>query len=99
MAIMIGAFEFEGPFSDAANLKDEPGLYAILCENRGEMELVELDEAGCLKHCLDADEYTSNFRFWQETSNSNLLAAVHYTPHLSREQRRSMKMRLLEEFQ
>lgn len=99
MGIMIGAIEFEGPYSDAANLKDEPGLYAILCENKGEMELVELDEAGCLKHCLDADEYTSNILFWQENSHSRLQAAVHYTPHLSREQRCDMKLRLLEEFE
>lgn len=99
MGIVIGPIEFEGPFADARELREEPGIYAILSETKGEMELVELDEASCVRHCLDADEYTSNLRFFQETSYSNLVAAVHYTPELSREQRRHMKMRLMEEFQ
>lgn len=99
MGIVIGPIEFEGPYADAADLREEPGLYAILCRNKGEFELVELDEAHCVRHCLDADEYTSNIRFFQETSDSNVVAAVHYTPELSKEQRRSMKMRLLKEFE
>ena len=99
MGIVIGPIEFEGPYADATELREEPGLYAILSENKGEFELVELDEASCVRHCLDADEYTSNIRFFQETSHSNLIAAVHYTPELSRDQRRNMKMRLMEEFQ
>ncbi len=101
MGIVIGPIEFEGPYTyaDAHNLKEEPGLYAILTENKGEFELVELDEASCVRHCLDADEYTSNLRFFQETSHSNLLAAVHYTPELSRDERRNMRLNLLKEFE
>ena len=99
MGIVIGPIEFEGPYTDAGDLKAQPGLYAILCESKGEFELVELDEASCVKDCLDAEEYTSNRRFLVETSPSNLLAAVHYTPHLSKDERRHMKMRLLEEFE
>ena len=99
MGIVIGPLEFEGPYADAKLLKDEPGLYAIICESKGELELVELDESSCVKNCFDAEEYTSNMRFWTETSHSNLLAAVHYTPQLSKDERRHMKMRLLEEFE
>lgn len=99
MGIVIGPIEFEGPYSNSEHLKEEPGLYALLCESKGEFELVELDEAGCVKHCLDGDEYTSNMRFWQETSSSNIVAAVHYTPQLSKDQRQYMKMRLLKEFE
>lgn len=99
MGIVIGPIEFEGPYSHANQMRNEAGLYAILSENKGEFELVELDEANCVKDCLDDEEYTSNKRFWQEMSGSNLLAAVHYTPELSEDQRRHMKMRLLEEFE
>ncbi|MBX9722879.1 MAG: hypothetical protein K2X81_15870 [Candidatus Obscuribacterales bacterium] len=99
MGIVIGPIEFEGPYMDAVNLKEEAGLYAILCENKGEFELVELDESSSVKNCFDIDEYTSNMRFWQETSHSNLLAVVHYTPDLSIDQRRDMKKQLLEEFE
>lgn len=99
MGIFIGPVEFEGPFTDSADLKEAAGLYAILAENKGEMELVELDEANCLKDCLDVEEYTSNKQFWQEMSSNKLLAAVHYTPDLSREQRRNMMLRLLQEFE
>jgi hypothetical protein len=99
MGIVIGPIEFEGPYADANNLKAEPGIYAILSESKGELELVELDEANSVKNCLDTDEYTSNMRFWLETSQSNLVAAVHYTPELSRDERRNMKMRLMQEFE
>jgi len=99
MGIVIGPIEFEGPYADANNLKAEPGIYAILSESKGELELVELDEAHSLRNCLDTEEYTSNMRFWMETSQSNLVAAVHYTPELSRDERRNMKMRLMQEFE
>lgn len=99
MGIVIGPIEFEGPYAEAHQLKDQPGLYAILTEHKGELELVELDEASCVRNCLDAEEYTSNKQFWQEMSSNNLLAAVHYTPELTRDQRRHMKMRLMEEFE
>ncbi len=99
MGIVIGPIEFEGPYADAGCLKAEAGLYAILCENKGEYELVELDESSSVKTCFDADEYTSNLRFWQETSANNLMAVVHYTPELNGEERRSIKDQLLQEFQ
>lgn len=99
MAIVIGPIEFEGPYSDSSQLKEEPGLYALLCESKGEFELIELEEASCVKHCLEAEEYTSNKQFWQEMSSSKLQAAVHYTPQLSREQRQAMKLSLMQEFE
>lgn len=99
MAIVIGPLEFEGPYTDSSELREEPGLYALLCESKGEFELIELEEASSLKHCLEAEEYTSNKRFWQEMSQSCLQAAVHYTPELSREQRQAMKVRLMMEFE
>lgn len=98
MGVLIGPLEFDGPFSDASDLKDAPGLYALFCENRGEYELVELDEHKSLKNCLDADEYTSNLRFLEETSPGKIMAAVHYTHGLSAEERQKMKLRILKEF-
>ncbi|MBX9686315.1 MAG: hypothetical protein K2X27_06405 [Candidatus Obscuribacterales bacterium] len=99
MSVLIGAFEFEGPYEDVLHLKEEPGLYAILCESKGEFELVELDETNSLRNCFDSDEYTSNMRFWQENSHGKLLAAVHYTPELTRQERFEMKNRLLLDFE
>ena len=99
MGIFIGPLEFEGPFAEAEDLKDAAGLYALFSERKGEFELIELDETMCVKNCLDTEEYTSNKRFWQEMSSSKLLAAVHYTPELSREQRRNMMLRLMKEFE
>ncbi len=99
MGIFIGPLEFEGPFADAEDLRDAAGIYALFTERKGEFELIELDETICVKDCLDNEEYTSNKQFWQEMSSSKLLAAVHYTPDLSREQRRHTMLKLMKEFE
>lgn len=98
MAVVIGPLEFEGPYSDAGELDDIPGVYALFCEHNGEYEFLELDENKSLKCCLDADEFTSNLRFLEETSRGKIVAAVHYTPDLNAEQRQQIKLSLLTEF-
>lgn len=45
MSILIGALEFDGPFEDIDSLSDASGIYAVLCENDGELELVEIADA------------------------------------------------------
>lgn len=98
MGVLIGPIEFEGPFSDFTELQEAAGIYAILTERNGEFELLEMEESFSVKDCVHTDEFTSNLRFFQETSGP-LLAVVHYTPDLNSEERRRVRLELLKEFE
>ena len=50
MTLLIGTWEFEGPFEEIGELRDEPAIYAILAAVNGEFELVELNEADNVQH-------------------------------------------------
>lgn len=97
MSILIGDYEFEGPFYTASDLSDEPGLCAMLCQVKGEFELVDLTDLDNLKHCFEGDEYTTNMRFFQDTCNGVLAAAVLYTRGMSTRQRQEIRRQLVEE--
>lgn len=99
MSILIGKLEFEGPYVEQENIREEPGLFGIICEVDGEMELIELDETDCLRHCLTADEYVNNIHFYNETCRGRLSAAVHYTTDLTSKERRELVNGLMSELE
>lgn len=45
MTVLIGSWEFEGPFVDTTQLRKEPGICAVLTAVDGEYELVEMEES------------------------------------------------------
>lgn len=95
MTITVGKLEFEGPYDDPALIRNEPGLFGIVCEVDDEYELIELDEIDNLQNCLSTDEHISNLRFYEETCNGKLAAIIHYTADLSSKERREIRQRLL----
>ena len=99
MSVVIGSIEFEGPFADLNDLEETAGIYALLCENKGELELLELEDTCSIRDSFVGDEFTSNLRFFQENATGTLLAAVHYTPELSGEERRQVMTELRKEFE
>jgi hypothetical protein len=44
MTVLIGTWEFEGPFEVREHLREEPAIYAILSSVEDDVELVELNE-------------------------------------------------------
>jgi hypothetical protein len=54
MTVLIGSWEFEGPFSGSDELRDEPGLVAILVGAHNEYELLEMEESDSVKKFVDA---------------------------------------------
>ncbi len=99
MGVLIGKLEFEGPFDDALNIHEEPGLFGILCEVNGEVELIELDESDCLRTCLTSQEHVNNIHFYAETCRGKLSAVVHYTQDMHPQERRELKQQLLAELE
>lgn len=96
MSILIGALEFEGPYSDFDSLSDEPGLYAVLTGENDEFELVELEEADYVRSFLTNHEQRDS---WFEQCNGGISVAVHYTTDLTTDERREIKDTLLAEFE
>ncbi|MBX9569103.1 MAG: hypothetical protein K2X77_09425 [Candidatus Obscuribacterales bacterium] len=99
MGLLIGPIEFEGPFADFNELRDDAGIYALLAENGEDLELIELEDSNSVKDCLFDNEFSNNLRFFQETAKGQLFAAVHYTPGLTAQQRRDVRLDLLREFE
>lgn len=95
MSIMIGALEFEGPYADLDNLSDESGLFAVLCHNFGEHELIEIGEADYVREHVV--KYVEEQSAWYE-ADLDIAIAVHYTPDLSAQERQEIKASLELEF-
>lgn len=99
MSILIGELEFEGPFLQAEDIRPEPGIFGILCQENGEFELIDLGETQCLRDCLDPGEHENNMLFYSETCKGQLSAVVHYTQGMPAKERIALKYRLLSELQ
>lgn len=99
MSIMIGTVEFQGPYSQPAEINAQPGIYGILCQVGEEFELIDLDESHSVRDCLVSEEYTNNMLFYAETCSGALSAIVYYTPHLTAAQRCELKYDLLSELE
>jgi len=52
MTIWIGQHEFDGPFSNLADIPAAPGLYAVLQRENQDVFLVEMDQSNNLARSL-----------------------------------------------
>lgn len=91
MTVLIGTWEFEGPFENIGDLRDEPGIYAMLTSINNEFELVELNEADNVQH---------TFSTLQEVTPSDrpLSIAVYYCSDLTDNLREGLVDVILQEF-
>ena len=97
MTFLIGKLEFDGPFHRPDEIEARPGLFAILCEDDNEYELLEIDQSASLDSCLNSDEYINNLTFYQDNCKGRLCAAVHYTDDLDVKERIELREELLGE--
>ena len=92
MSILIGKFEFDGPYSSLADLQEKQGLYAVLhCEGE-EYELIHVAEAHNIKERIEVSQST-----YIMSADSVVLAAC-YTPQSRSKERRMMVEDILREF-
>ena len=94
MSILIGALEFDGPCDDIDLLSDTSGIYAVLSENNGEFELVDMGESEYVRESLQEH---ADRQQWQD-EGLIITFAVHYTSDLSAQERREIKEALDREF-
>jgi hypothetical protein len=91
--ILIGPYEFEGPYASLDELQNKPGLFAIIATSNDEDELLAIGDSDRLKDCLK-DQVSS----LSKTSSGALSTAVLYTRDLPAEQRQNIKLAVLREF-
>lgn len=95
MTVLIGSWEFEGPFSQSNELRAEPGLCAILHNDNGNMELVEIEETDSVKKFISKH---SKYHFSDRMPTDKFAVAVYYCSDLTSSLRQGLIDEVLKEF-
>lgn len=94
MGILIGDYEFDGPYSDGELLEDRAGVFAVLHRDQDLFELVELGHADNLGASLRKEFLASV----SGSCHGPIVVAACYTPGLQYSERRSIVESILREF-
>lgn len=92
MSILLGQYEFLGPYLDPADIKNLPGLLAVLVQIGTEFELVELSES------IDLRQSAQSAAFIPPSVDSTFSFAVHYTDGLLTKEREQLRDEIMKEF-
>lgn len=92
MSILIGKYEFDGPYKSVADLEDRQGLYVVLHQDGDNYELMHVSHADNIRERIEYSQSGFN-----PTSGRVLLAAC-YTPQCGLRERRAMVEDILLEF-
>ncbi|GIK23626.1 MAG: hypothetical protein BroJett005_30400 [Ignavibacteriota bacterium] len=94
--IEISGFQFEGPFTSAAWLKHQQGVYVILDKRSdGKWYVVDVGEAGDVR---DRVENHDRKACWERHRLGEVGVAALYTVGWSAEQRRALEGRIRDAF-
>ncbi|MEA3432711.1 MAG: hypothetical protein U9R01_08645 [candidate division WOR-3 bacterium] len=74
-------YEFKGPYRFTITLKDNSGVYAILCKREDGLYLLDVGEAKEVKFRVEHHERKECWIDEKECEDENLRYAVHYTPN------------------
>jgi hypothetical protein len=83
MGIQIDQWNFEGPYSNAAPIKKQSGVYAVLTRPRsgGQYSVVDVGESGDVRTRLDTHDRTA---CWNRNNAGELAVAVYYCDERTR---------------
>ncbi|MGQ0665262.1 MAG: hypothetical protein ACT4P2_17135 [Pseudomonadota bacterium] len=83
MSITIGNYNFDGPYRDVSNLRNNSGVYAILTRqtNADRYTVIDIGEAGWIRDRV-ADHDRSDQ--WARQNLSMLAVAAHYCDETAR---------------
>ena len=95
MALNVGNYSFEGPYTSTDNLQDRSGIYAIVCNSGGTYSLVDVGESATVKSRVESHDRKS---CWNWNCNSSLNVAVLYTPNLQQTERRKIEQEIRTKF-
>jgi len=93
MSVLIGSWEFEGPFSATHELRAEPGIVALLTNSDDEFELIAIDESDSVRG------YLEHQRKSVLQNSDRLSTAVYYCSDLNSTSRQGLIDELMKEFE
>jgi len=95
MSVLIGSWEFEGPFNEFAELRPEPGIIALLTGTNDDMELIGIEESDSVKDHLERKKLK---RRAQKGGINPFATAVYYCSDLNSTLRQGLIDKLVKEF-
>ena len=95
MSITLGNNSFTGPFGSIENLKDKPGVFAVICKEGTEYFLIDVGESYRVRTSIQKN---LNNACWTNNCNGGLIFYVHYSSFLKQEGRRLIENELRELF-
>jgi predicted GIY-YIG superfamily endonuclease len=96
MSIQVGKYTFDGPYTSTQYLKNAAGVYVIVCQRNGSNDPVDIGETKDIKDRIENHDRKS---CWNRNCNSNLAAAVLYTPNLNENGRRAIEKEIRDQYQ
>ena len=68
-------YDFKGPFISTDSLEDRPGVYAILCDQSGRFDLIDLGESAQVRTRIENHDRKS---CWNRNCTGTINYAVYY---------------------
>ena len=91
MGILIGKYEFDGPYNDVNDLQEKEGLYAVLYQTGEEYELIHLSHADNVRERIELLPT-------EKAKEGQVLLAAFYTDSCGNRERTSMVDDIQKEF-
>lgn len=95
MAITIGKYSFEGPFTSIDKLQDRSGVYAIHCYRDTKYYLIDVGESATVRTRVESHDRNE---CWKRNCNGELTVSVLYTPNKQQEGRREIERELRKQY-
>lgn len=78
MTITVGNYTFEGPYNNTSQLKDNSGVYAVLCLKEDQYFLIDIGESATVKTRIESHDRAG---CWKNNCAGTLFVSVQYTPN------------------
>ncbi len=91
MAITVGNYSFDGPYTTTDKLEDRSGVYAILCKVEDKYYLIDVGESSEVKTRIENHERRD---CWTKNCRGTLTYSVYYTPNLQQPGRKLVEQEL-----
>ncbi len=91
MAITVGNYSFEGPYTSTDRLEEKSGVYAIHCNVGDKYYLIDIGESSGVKTRIENHDRKD---CWTKNCNGTLTVSVYYTPNLQQPGRKLVEQEL-----
>jgi hypothetical protein len=95
MAITIGNYSFDGPYTSIDSLEDRSGVYAILCYVASKYYLIDIGESATVKTRVENHDRAD---CWERNCKGQFTFSVLYTPNKQQAGRKEIEQELRQQY-